>query len=474
VSARRLLLVRLPCRKVYPTGPVYLLSALRRAAPGWSFRFLDLALAPGRAWPALAAALREFAPDEVVFSWRDVQIFSPMDSDGALRDAFIVFHDPSLVRKALAGLRGLRDIASYRTALSVNLRLVGRAARALPRAGISVGGPSIRIFHDQLRRRLPARARVFAEQGLGAFFAALGLPAPADPLEPGIDLPFLESVFPGAGAYRGEVIGVQTKQGCPHRCLYCLYPWLEGSRVRHRDTAAVLDEIESYARRWGSRRFWLADAQLLGVPADHRHLSALLQGILDRGLSLEWSGYLRVHELSPGLASLMVRSGLADLEVSINSGSQRVVDELRLDFGVDEVRRGLETLKAAGYAGRVFLNLSLNAPGETPGTMRETIRVVEWAAGLFGPDRVVPVVFFLAIQPRTGLEERALAEGHIRPGYNPLSVMPWNVLRLIYNPPPLGRIVGRACVEAFRAGVKEPGMRVLQEISRATGGTDVE
>jgi hypothetical protein len=471
VSARRILLARLPCRKVYPTGPLYLLSALRRAAPDAAFLFVDLALEPARgAWPALARALREFQPDELVFSWRDIQIFSPMDSDGALRDAFIVFHDPSLLRKAAAGVRGLRDIVAYRTALGVNLRIIRRASRAAPGAGLSVGGPSIRIFHEQLRRRLPARARVYAESGLAAFFGSLGLPAPREPLEPGIDLDFLAVAFPGFPEYRGEVIGVQTKQGCPHSCLFCLYPFLEGARVRHRDPAAVVEEITAYAGRWGGRRFWFADAQLLSVPEDHRHLAAILEGVMARRLSIEWSGYLRVHELEPPLASLMVRSGLADLEVSINSGSQQVAEALRLGFRIDEVKRGLGTLKAAGYTGRLLLNLSLNAPGETPATMRETIRFVQWATDSFGPDRVVPVVFFLAIQPHTGLEERALAEGHLRPGYNPLSVMPWNVLKLIYNPPPLGRIVGRACVMAFRAGVKEPGMRVLQEIARRTGG----
>jgi hypothetical protein len=43
---------------------------------------------------------------------------------------------------------------------------------------------------------------------------------------------------------------------------------------------------------------------------------------------------------------------------------------------------------------------------------------------IFGPARVIPVLFFLAIQPHTGLESKAIADGHINKGYGPLSVFP--------------------------------------------------
>jgi radical SAM superfamily enzyme YgiQ (UPF0313 family) len=148
----------------------------------------------------------------------------------------------------------------------------------------------------------------------------------------------------------------------------------------------------------------------------------------------------------------MVRSGLADVEVSLNSGAQEVVDRLRLGFSVDQAMRGFRILKECGYAGKVFINLSLNAPGETPSTLRETFRIMEEIRSIFGSGRIIPVLFFLAIQPHTGLESKAIADGHINKGYDPLSVLPWNVLRLIYNPPPLGAIIGRSCARAFAAG----------------------
>jgi hypothetical protein len=471
MAASRILIVRLPCHKVFPVGPLYLMSAINRATPGVAQRVLDLALFDRRRQStALREAVSDFHPDVIAFSWRDMQIFSPQYLDGAMRDAFIFFHDPSASRKLRAAFRGVRDILTYRSAIARNCALIRRTASAYPSLIIALGGPSIRIFGDRLRARLPKRVHVFTETCLDGFFALMGLSPPPDPIEPEIDLEVVEKSFPQWEAYRNEVVGIQTKQGCPHACLFCLYGFLEGKTVRRRDPARVVREIEGYARRWGVRQFWFADAQLLSEPRDRDHLGAILEGIVRMGIPIRWSSYLRIHEIDRSLASLMVRSGLSDLEVSLCSGSQAVLDELKLGFSVEGVMRGFEVLRASGYEGKVLVNLSLNAPGETRETLMETMETMRRIRAIFGEKRVVPVVFFLAIQPHTGLERRAQANGHIREGYDPLSVMPWDVIKLIYNPAPLGKLIGRACANAFDLGGDDLGERILAAIEKELKG----
>jgi hypothetical protein len=460
--AQRVLIVRLPCHKVFPTGPLYLLSALNRGTPRPRLHLLDLALVDRRSQRrTLRDAVDGFRPDSIAFSWRDMQIFSPQDLDGAMRDAFLFFHHPSLLVKVAAALRGLLDITVFRSSIERNLGLIREGARRAGEPGkgggrpgvrLALGGPSIRIFADRIRDRLPADVRVFDGPGLQPFFEQLEISSPDNLMEPGMDLEVVETAFPQWREYQGETVGVQTKLGCPHHCLYCLYGFLEGRAVRRRDPASVVAEVAGYARRWGSRSFWFTDAQLLSDKRDHEHLAAILQGMLSQGLDVEWSGYMRIHEVQAELARLMVRSGLHELEVSLNSGAPAVLEQLRLGFTVDEVMKGFQVLKDAGYAGRVLVNLSLNAPGETRETLLQTTAVVRRIKAMFGESRVVPVVFFLAIQPHTGLEAHALSTRHLRQGYDPLSVMPWDVLRLIYNPPPLGSLVGRACARSFARG----------------------
>jgi hypothetical protein len=470
VAPERILIARLPCHKVYPTGPVYLLSAIHRAAPGARLRLLDLAVVPRRGQArVLEAEARAFRPDVIAFSLRDIQIFSPQDMDGAMRDAFVFFHDPSLIRKAGAAFGGLVDIVTFRSSLAHNLGLVRRAAARRLAPDIALGGSSVKIFEDRLRGRLPPSVRTYAQDDVRGFLEGHGMSLPPDHIEPETDFDVLEEAFPQWRDYRAETIGVQTKQGCPHGCLFCLYGWIEGKAVRRREPARVVAEIAQYARRWGARRFWFADAQLLTGSADRGHLAAILEGMLREKLDARWSGYLRIHEVDAELASLMVRSGLCDLELSLSSGAPSVLEELELGFTVEEVLRGCRTLAAAGYQGKVLVNLALNSPGETRETLRQTIDTVGRIREIFPRGRVTPVVFFLAIQPHTGLERKAIADGHLRAGYDPLSVAPWDVIRLIYNPPPLGRVIGRACAAAFRRGGDETGDTVLAALEADLG-----
>ncbi len=452
-------------------GPIYLMSIIKRAAPELTQKLLDLApVRPNQRRGILQETIRKYQPDVIVFSWRDIQVYAPHDMDSAMKNAFAFFYDTSPMRRIGAAFKGLGHILSYHSMIAENLDLIRKTINLSPGSIIAVGGPSIRIFGERFRPKLPPQVHLFPETNLDGFFELIGLPMPKDPIEPDLDLEVLEAAFPEWKMYQGEEIGIQTKQGCPHHCLYCLYGFLEGRKVRRRNPARVVSEIASYHRRWGSRRFWFADAQLLSEPLDYDHLSTILEGLLRERLNLNWSGYLRVNELNRELADLFVRTGLHELEVSLNSGSQIVLDQLRKGFSVEEVIKGCEVLRRTGYSGRVLLNLSLNAPGETRETLMETIRVVRRIRNILGDDKVVPVIFFLGIQPRTGLEQRALSDAYIREGYDPLSPYPWDVRRLIYNPPPLDKLIGQCCARAFLSQEGITGDRVLayleKELSR--------
>ncbi len=73
MAASRILIIRLPCHKVFPTGPLYLASALNRGTPRPELKLLDLALVPrARQRDTLQATAAGFAPDVIAFSWRDM------------------------------------------------------------------------------------------------------------------------------------------------------------------------------------------------------------------------------------------------------------------------------------------------------------------------------------------------------------------------------------------------------------------
>ncbi len=104
----RILTVRHPCKKVYPLGPIYLMSIIKRSAPELTQKLLDLAsVRPNQRRGILQEAIRNYQPDVIVFSWRDIQVFAPHDMDSAMKNTFAFFYDISPMRRISAAFKGL-------------------------------------------------------------------------------------------------------------------------------------------------------------------------------------------------------------------------------------------------------------------------------------------------------------------------------------------------------------------------------
>ncbi|RMH32824.1 MAG: radical SAM protein [Nitrospirae bacterium] len=476
-----ILYVFLPCKKVYPTGITYLADFIHRRRPEVRQRILDLSLFPTVS--ARRAALREtlesFRPDVVGFSWRDIQIFSPHEGDAALEHAFNFYYAANPLKRLSASLHGLKNLYRYYRDIKHNLSYPWLVREHLPQAHIMIGGGAFTAFADQLIHQLPEGTIGVLGEGEDAVLKVLNdepldgeryilrqgdtvhkgeqrAPALLDALS--VDLPYLTGIFPQYREYVGECIGVQTKRGCPYDCAFCLYPYIEGKRVRYRPPANVVHDIAQYYHQWGARRFWFTDAQFIPGKDAIPHCTEILERIIAEGLDIEWSGYVRTSMITAQLAKLMVRSGVGDLEVAITSGSQKVLNSLHMGFKLEHLYEGCRHLREAGFAGRVILNYSLNSPEETEETLLQSVESYKIVASILGEDRVFPLMFFLGVQPNTDLEQRLLAEGYLSAGYNPLSLAPWNAKKLLYNPPPLNRLIAKACLTAWRKkhGSRDP------------------
>ena len=474
------LYVFLPCKKVYPTGITYLADFIHRRRPDVRQRILDLSLYPR---PERQRALREvaaeFKPELVCFSWRDIQIFSPHEGDASLEHAFNFYYSSNPLKRIVASFQGLQNLYRYYQDIRRNLSYPWLMHKEFPRTRLMIGGGAFTAFADQLIEKLPQGTLGILGEGEDAILKVLNdepltderfivrengsiqkgakhTPAMLDSLT--VDLPYLTSIFPQYQEYVGECIGVQSKRGCPYDCAFCLYPYIEGKRVRYRPAKNVVKDISQYYHQWGARRFWFTDAQFIPGKDAYPQCTEILERIIKEGLDIEWSGYVRTSLISADLAKLMVQSGVGDLEVAITAGSQRVLNSLHMGFKLEHLYDGCRHLKDAGFAGRVILNYSLNSPEETEETLLQSIESYKVVASILGEDRVFPLMFFLGVQPNTDLEQRLLSEGYLSAGYNPLSLTPWNIKKMLYNPAPLNKLIAKACLTAWnrKHGSRDP------------------
>jgi radical SAM superfamily enzyme YgiQ (UPF0313 family) len=470
-TVRSVLYVFLPCRPVYPAGPVVLANAVHQQDPRIRQHILDLSLIPHRDRPdALLAKIRDLGPQLVCFSWRDIQVFAPHEGDPSLKYAFNFYYSSNPIKKIAASARGLQYLWTYYRGIRENLSFPRLVRKHFPNTGMMIGGGAFSVFSDQLVHRLPEGVIGILGEGETALLKYLqgrsledersiwrkgsrifrgekaGFTATGDQ---SIDVDYVSAIFPQYLSYARECIGVQTKRGCPYDCQFCEYPYIEGKKVRYRSPERVVDEIRQYHTQWGSRSFWFTDAQFITGSEALPQCVEILERLISGELAISWSGYVRTSLITPGLARLMVQSGVGDLEVAVTSGSQEILNDLHMGFRLDKLYDGCRYLKEAGYTGRLILNYSLNAPGETEATLLQSVESYKKIAEILGEDRVFPMLFFLGIQPHTGLERRLLEDGYLYDGYDPLSINPRTIKKMIHNPPPFSRLIARACLKAW-------------------------
>ncbi len=474
------LYVFLPCKKVYPTGITYLADFIHRRRPDVRQRIVDLSLYPrSERQRVLRETAAEFKPELVCFSWRDIQIFSPHEGDASLEHAFNFYYSSNPLKRIVASFQGLQNLYRYYQDIRSNLSYPWLMDKEFPHTRLMIGGGAFTAFADQLIEKLPKGILGILGEGEDAILKVLNnepltderfivrengsiqkgtkhTPAMLDSLT--VDLPYLTSIFPQYQEYVGECIGVQSKRGCPYDCSFCLYPYIEGKRVRYRPAENVVKDISQYYHQWGARRFWFTDAQFITGKDAYPQCTEILERIIKEGLDIEWSGYIRTSLITADFAKLMVKSGVGDLEVAITAGSQKVLNSMHMGFKLEHLYDGCRHLSNAGFKGRVILNYSLNSPDETEETLLQSIESYKVVASILGEDRVFPLMFFLGVQPNTDLEQRLLSEGYLSAGYNPLSLTPWNIKKLLYNPAPLNKLIAKACLTAWdrKHGSRDP------------------
>ena len=499
-KVQRVLLVRLPCNPIFPIGPIYLADHLHKLFPALPQRLLDLAAVPVLdVERVLKATIDAFKPTLVVFSWRDIQIYAPVDGRGGnpLQHSFEVFYGKGLLRRLRGAFGGLKLMASFYGDLWRNLRLVRTGLRWARRyhstARLVLGGGAVSVFYEQLAKQLPKGTVVSVGEGeplLEKLIRGESLETercfvvgenprpgliheqPAGMDKSACNYTYIESIWPQLNWYleAGDFyVGVQTKRGCPHNCCYCVYTVVEGKAVRVNPVDEVIAEMAQLYNR-GVRSFWFTDAQFIPARRYIEDAKQLLRAIQAQGWkNIRWAAYIRADNLDAELAELMVATGMDYFEIGITSGSQELVRKMRMGYNLRTVLENCRLLARAGFKEHVSVNYSFNVIDERPETIRQTVAYHRELERIFGADKVEPAIFFIGLQPHTHLEQYGFEQGLIKPGYNPMSMMPWTARQLLWNPEPMGSSFGRVCLEAFATNPEDFGRTVMALLERDYG-----
>jgi radical SAM superfamily enzyme YgiQ (UPF0313 family) len=124
---------------------------------------------------------------------------------------------------------------------------------------------------------------------------------------------------------------VQTTRGCPVGCEFCSVPAFSGRKMRHKTIEQVLADLEDVASvppglytRLANTVFFLDDS----FGTDVLYYRALMQAIVDRGLTLRWvTQATTAIAQKPELLALAQRSGCVGVLIGFESLSQESLRE---------------------------------------------------------------------------------------------------------------------------------------------------
>lgn len=501
----KILYVRLPCNPIFPIGVVYLADHVHKLFPKIEQRIFDLGTVPPLEFgQALDRAIDDFQPTFLVFSWRDIQIYAPVGGRGGnpLQAAFEVYYAQNPLIRLKGALGGLKVATAYYGELWRNQRLIQRGIKRAQRYNTIktiVGGGAVSVFYEQMQNLVPPGTIISVGEGEALLEKVLrgqefrdercyvvGETQPRDRMvheaptmieKTACNYDYIHTIWPEFPYYLQEndfYIGVQTKRGCPHNCCYCIYTVVEGKQVRINPADEVVKEMRQLYDR-GIRNFWFTDAQFIPAKKYIDDVIELLQKIHESGMKdIHWASYIRADNLTPQMCDLMVKTGMNYFEIGITSGSQELVRKMRMGYNLKTVLQNCRDLKAAGFNDLVSVNYSFNVIDETLDTIRQTIAYHRALEEIFGVDKVEPAIFFIGLQPHTHLEGYALKNEILKPGYNPMSVMPWNARKLLWNPEPLGSFFGEVCLQAWRQNPNDFGREVMKILEDRLGRAPLE
>jgi len=183
-----------------------------------------------------------------------------------------------------------------------------------------------------------------------------------------------------------------TNRGCPYSCTYCFEGVVWGKSVRHRSAESIFKELEYLAEHDVHNILFLAD--LFTDKRNHKTLEKLCDMIIESGLKVRWTCNSRVDTITEPIARKMKAAGCWLIAFGVESGSQKVLDNVKKDATVETARETLNMVSKVGI--KVWAYFIIGLPGENKQTVRETID--------FAKSCPIDIALFHVAMPYAGTE----------------------------------------------------------------------
>jgi radical SAM superfamily enzyme YgiQ (UPF0313 family) len=200
------------------------------------------------------------------------------------------------------------------------------------------------------------------------------------------------------------MLNIQTKRGCPYKCIYCTYPLIEGHTVRTLDPDQIVKTLSDLYFNKGIDYVFFTDSVFNISNTFNLNLADRL---IDARLKIQWGGYFNFTNINLELLDKLKRAGLRHIEFGTDSLSDSMLRNYGKPFTVEDIISISETCNQLAIDFAHFL--ILGGYGETEQTLDETFE---------NSKRILHTAFFpfigMRIYPGTSLHQIAIREGIVQ------------------------------------------------------------
>ena len=162
---------------------------------------------------------------------------------------------------------------------------------------------------------------------------------------------------------------IKVARGCPFHCFFCLATPVSGTKVRKRSPENIVAELKECVEKYNIRNF-LFWSDIFNL--DREWTLELCQKIIESGLKITWSSNTRADTMDDEMAKIMYKSGCRLVSIGVESGSQKMLDNIGKKITLDDIRNTVKILKKNKI--KIYNYFVIGLPWETEETVEETIK----------------------------------------------------------------------------------------------------